>query len=162
LNSAWKIFSVIARSLWCGQKLGSAWKILSVIARSLWCVDKNWAMLGRFFQSLLIPCGVWTKIGQCLEDSFSHYPFLVELVVVSVCVDSAWKILSITARSLWSVLGGGGRESSVKHGTRGASTSERGPIGKASMRGIDEEGPDEGGPTWVGKDQRVHYASGSH
>jgi hypothetical protein len=23
---------------------------------------------------------VWTKIGQCLEDSFSHCPFLVELV----------------------------------------------------------------------------------
>jgi hypothetical protein len=23
---------------------------------------------------------VWTKIGQCLEDSFSHYPFPVELV----------------------------------------------------------------------------------
>jgi hypothetical protein len=22
------------------------------------CVDKNWAVLGRFFQSMLIPCGV--------------------------------------------------------------------------------------------------------
>jgi len=25
---------------------------------------------------------VWTKIGQCLEDSFSHYPFPVEHLVM--------------------------------------------------------------------------------
>jgi len=48
----------------CGQKLGSAWKIFLVTARSLW------SKYG----------GVWTKIGQCLEDSFSHCPFLVEQI----------------------------------------------------------------------------------
>jgi hypothetical protein len=41
---------------------------------------------------------------------------------MSVCLGSAWKILPITARSLWSVLGGEGRESPVKHVARGAST----------------------------------------
>jgi hypothetical protein len=46
--------------------------------------------------------------GQCLEDSSSHCPFPVELVtikaimVMSVCVGNAWKILPITAYSLWS------------------------------------------------------------
>jgi len=28
------------------------------------CVDKNWAVLGRFFQSLLIPCGAGDKQGK--------------------------------------------------------------------------------------------------
>jgi len=28
------------------------------------CVDKNWAMPGRFFQSLPIPCGVGDKQGK--------------------------------------------------------------------------------------------------
>jgi hypothetical protein len=37
-----------------------------------------------------------------------------------VYVGNAWKILPVTTRSLWSVLGGGGRESSVKHGAGGA------------------------------------------
>ncbi len=46
-----------------------------------------------------------------------------------VCVGSAWKILPVTARSLWSVLGGGGRESPVKHGARGVSMGEEGPGG---------------------------------
>jgi hypothetical protein len=46
-----------------------------------------------------------------------------------VCVGSAWKILPVTARSLWSVLGGGGRESPVKHGVGGASTGGEGPGG---------------------------------
>ncbi len=55
---------------------------------------------------------------------------------------SAWKILPVTARSLWSVLGGGGRESLVKHGAGGASTGE-------------------GGHGWGGV-RRVHCASGSH
>jgi hypothetical protein len=38
----------------------------------------------------------------------------------SVYVGNAWKILLVTACSLWSVLGGGGRESPVKHGRGGA------------------------------------------
>jgi hypothetical protein len=82
-------------------------------------------------------------------------------VRLCVCVGSAWKILPITARSLWSVLGGGGRESLVKHGAGGASTGEGGG-GRAG-----------GGPTWAGGGhgqgrtgrggtQWVHYASGSH
>jgi hypothetical protein len=65
-------------------------------------------------------------------------------VHLSVCVGSAWKILPITARSLWSVLGGGGRESPVKHGAGGASTSGGGGgdgRGGASTGG---EGPGEG------------------
>jgi hypothetical protein len=28
------------------------------------CVDKNWAMLGKFFQSLLVPCGAGDKQGR--------------------------------------------------------------------------------------------------
>jgi len=28
------------------------------------CVDKNWAVLGRFFQSLPVPCGVGDKQGR--------------------------------------------------------------------------------------------------
>ncbi len=53
---------------------------------------------------------------------------------MSVCVGSAWKIILVTACSLWSVLGGGGRESPVKHGAGGAQqggheggTGEEGP-----------------------------------
>jgi hypothetical protein len=42
--------------------------------------------------------------------------YILKLQCLSVCVGSAWKILPVTARSLWSVLGGGGRESPVKHG----------------------------------------------
>jgi hypothetical protein len=45
----------------------------------------------------------------------------------------------IGSRSLWSVLGGGGRESPVKHGVGGASTGRGG-----------------------GGARRVHYAPGSH
>jgi hypothetical protein len=65
-------------------------------------------------------------------------------VYLFVCVGSAWNILPITARSLWSVLGGGGRESPVKHGARGAS---RGGGGGGHERG---------------RTGRVHYAPGSH
>ncbi len=39
---------------------------------------------------------------------------------------SAWKILPITAHSLWSVLGGGGRESPVKHGGGGGGKARAG------------------------------------
>ncbi len=28
------------------------------------CVDKNWAVPGRFFQSLPIPCGVFWGVGE--------------------------------------------------------------------------------------------------
>jgi len=28
------------------------------------CVDKNWAVLGRFFQSLPVPCGAGDKQGR--------------------------------------------------------------------------------------------------
>ncbi len=28
------------------------------------CVDKNWAVPGRFFQSLLVPCGAGDKRGR--------------------------------------------------------------------------------------------------
>jgi hypothetical protein len=66
-------------------------------------------------------------------------------------VGSAWKILPVTARSLWSVLGGGGRESPVKHGAGGASTGG-GWAGKDRARGAStgggggtgEEGPGGG------------------
>jgi hypothetical protein len=68
---------------------------------------------------------------------------------MSVCVGSAWKILPITARSLWSVLGGGGRESPVKHEAGGASTGWGGG-------GTGGEGLGGGGA------RRVHYAPGSH
>jgi hypothetical protein len=55
---------------------------------------------------------------------------------VSVCV-----ILPVTARSLWSVLGGEGRESPVKHGARGPARG-----------GTGGEGPGEGGPARARKD----------
>jgi hypothetical protein len=69
--------------------------------------------------------------------------------MVSVCVGSAWKILPVTARSLWCALGGGGRESPVKHGARGASTGG----GGGGRAGKDRAG---------GGARRVHYAPGSH
>ncbi len=50
--------------------------------------------------------------------------------MVSVYVGSAWKILPVTTRSLWSVLGGGGRESPVKHRAGGASTGGGGGGGR--------------------------------
>jgi hypothetical protein len=53
-------------------------------------------------------------------------------------VGSAWKILPVTAHSLWSVLGGGGRESPVKHGAGGAST------GGGGGGGTGGEGPGGG------------------
>jgi len=48
---------------------------------------------------------------------------------------------------LWSVLGGGGRESPVKHGARGAS---RGGASTGGGGGTGEEGPGEGGSDEVG------------
>jgi len=42
---------------------------------------------------------------------------------------SAWKILPVTARSLWSVLGGGARESPVKHGAGGPARAGRSSTG---------------------------------
>jgi hypothetical protein len=59
---------------------------------------------------------------------------------------SAWKILPVTVRSLWSVFEGGGKESPVKHEAKGGDERER---------------TGGGGPR-AGKDQRVHYAPGSH
>jgi hypothetical protein len=69
-------------------------------------------------------------------------------VRLSVCVGSAWKILPVTARSLWSVLGGEGRESPVKHGAGGASTGGGGGDGRER--------------TGRGGARQVHYAPGSH
>jgi hypothetical protein len=43
----------------------------------------------------------------------------IKATVVYVCVGSAWKILPVAACSLWCALGGGGRESPVKHGVGG-------------------------------------------
>jgi hypothetical protein len=28
------------------------------------CVDKNWAVPGRFFQSLSVPCEVFSRVGE--------------------------------------------------------------------------------------------------
>jgi hypothetical protein len=50
----------------------------------------------------------------------------IKATVVSVCVGSAWKILPVTARSLWCALGGGGRESPVKHGAGGPARAGEG------------------------------------
>jgi hypothetical protein len=71
----------------------------------------------------------------------TNFSILYIKAIVSVYVGNAWKTLPVTARSLWSVLGGGGRESPVKHGARGAS---------------------RGGQHGRGGTQRVHYAPGSH
>jgi hypothetical protein len=71
---------------------------------------------------------------------------------LSVCLcgqklGSAWKILPVIARSLWSVLGGGGRESPVKHEAGGgASTGGEGPTG-ALCTGFTLTG---GGGGWSG------------
>ncbi len=43
-------------------------------------VDKNWAVLGRFFQSLPIPCGVGNKQGRAEQGSQgSHFGGLREV-----------------------------------------------------------------------------------
>jgi len=49
----------------CGDKQGKAGArqgghIKANMVVSI-CVDKNWAMPGRFFQSLLVPCGAGDK-----------------------------------------------------------------------------------------------------
>jgi hypothetical protein len=76
-------------------------------------------------------------------------------VTMSVRVGSAWKILSVTARSLWSVLGGGGRESPVKHGAGGpARAGEGGRAGRGGRTG-DRAGR---GPARAGNDR----AGGGH
>jgi hypothetical protein len=83
--------------------------------------------------------------------------------VVSVCVGSAWKILPVTARSLWCALGGGGRESPVKHGAGGASTGGGGArAGKDWAGGGGQHGGHGRGRTGRGGARRVHYALGSH
>jgi hypothetical protein len=97
-----------------------------------------------------------------------------------VCVGIAWKIFLVTARSLWSVLGGGGRESLVKHGVGGANTGggggragkdragamgKKGSGGRGGWVGKDQAGEGEGhgrGRTGRGGARRVHYAPGSH
>ncbi len=61
----------------------------------------------------------------------------------------------IGSRSLWSVLGGGGRESPVKHGAGGASTGGGGPT-RAGGGGHGR------GRTGRREARRVHYALGSH
>ncbi len=53
--------------------------------------------------------------------------------MVFVCVGSAWKILPVTARSMWCALGGGGRESPMKHGGGGGGGG--GPGGGKTGRG---------------------------
>jgi hypothetical protein len=59
-------------------------------------------------------------------------------------VGSAWKILPITAHSLWSVLGGGGRESPVKHGGGGGGEGSGGGGQHGRGWGTGGEGPSEG------------------
>ncbi len=54
---------------------------------------------------------------------------------------SAWKILPVTARSLWSVLGGGGKESLVKHGAGGLARAREG----GGRAGKDRAGGGTGG-----------------
>ncbi len=56
-----------------------------------------------------------------------------------VCVGSAWKILPVIAPSLWNVLGGGGRDSPVKHGAGGGQHGQ----GRGGRGG--GEGPGGGG-----------------
>jgi hypothetical protein len=68
-------------------------------------------------------------------------------------VGSAWKILLVTACSLWSVLGGGGRESPVKHGAGGASMGGGGGTGG--------KGPGGGGGARVGKDRAGGSSTGA-
>ncbi len=60
---------------------------------------------------------------------------------------SAWKILPVTACSLWSVLGGGGRESLVKHGAKGANTRGGRTRKDRARGGTSEEGSGGGGGT---------------
>ncbi len=67
---------------------------------------------------------------------------------------SAWKIFPVTTRSLWSVLGGGGRESPLKHGAGGASTGGGGGGGRA---GKDRAG----GGAWAGKDRAGGSSTGA-
>jgi hypothetical protein len=71
------------------------------------------------------------------------------------------------SRTLNHVLGGGGRESPVKHGAGGASrggasTGGGGGGTGGGGGGTGGEGPGGGGPARAGKDRRVHYAPGSH
>jgi hypothetical protein len=65
-------------------------------------------------------------VNQTCSKLLQMYLILYIKVTMYVCVGSAWKILPVTARSLWSVLGGGGREIPVKHGAGGPTRAGEG------------------------------------
>jgi hypothetical protein len=76
-------------------------------------------------------------------------------VCPSVCAGSAWNILPVTARSLWSVLGGGGRESPMKHGAGG-------PTWAGEGWGTGSKGPGKGrGGTRARKDRAGGSSTGA-
>jgi hypothetical protein len=86
--------------------------------------------------------------------SFTYF-FFSDVILLSLPL---WRN-PIGSHSLWSVLGGGGRESPVKHGVGGPARA-RGATGK---RGDGRGGPAraEGGHG-RGEARQMHYAPGSH
>jgi hypothetical protein len=64
--------------------------------------------------------------------------YILKQQCLSVYVGNAWKIVPITCPFHAECFGGGGKESSVKHGARG---SARGGPTRARGRGMGEEGP---------------------
>jgi uncharacterized membrane protein YgcG len=131
-------------------------------------VNKSFINITNFDWARIIYETNWSS-NQCMVQTFewtTRKSYILKLQCLSICVGSAWKILPVTACSLWSVLGGGGRESPVKHGAGGASTGGGGGgragkdrAGGASTGGGGGHGR---GRTGRGGARRVHYAPGSH
>ncbi len=88
-----------------------------------------------------------TELKTCKTSRVSEILYIKATWCLSVCLcgqklGSAWKILPVTARSLWSVLGGGARESPVKHGAGGGAS--RGGASMSRGGGTGGEGPGGG------------------
>ncbi len=77
----------------------------SYILKQQWCLSV-WAVPGRFFQSLHVPCGADI--------------LYIKTTVVFVCVGSVWKILLVTARSLWCLFVCGDKQGRAGVGQGGA------------------------------------------
>jgi hypothetical protein len=98
------------------------------------------------FQEIVIRALMWKKEPSKFikkvntNDCPTLASYILKLQCLSVCVGSAWKILPVTARSLWSVLGGGGRESPVKHGAGGPARAGEGGTGGEGPSGGELDG----------------------
>jgi hypothetical protein len=53
------------------------------------CVDKNWVLPGRFFRSLLVPCGASEGKGAKMSDSFASIVFEKKKKALDISLEPA-------------------------------------------------------------------------